>query len=182
LDGGMFVKLIRYVLIIICSLIILPSNSSAAPSEEELTQYLSKLNWTLEELEEYLDFYELDLSHFETMAELQKALGTPITRENLQDLLASLNLSLEDAEDLLSQFGESILDYKFIENLELAINFYVHHNHDLAGIADFLSYIGLTNEEITSLFNHISSLQQKTLHLKINQLDTRLKKFHVNEE
>ncbi len=39
----------------------------AAPPQEEVNQVLLEINWTMEELEEYLAFYELTLNDFESI-------------------------------------------------------------------------------------------------------------------
>ncbi|MFD1739139.1 processed acidic surface protein [Bacillus salitolerans] len=175
--------MIRYVLLTALGfLYFLPCNVIAAPPEDELTQYVNELNWTQDELIEYLDFYEYTLNDFHTMAALKEVLGTPISDDNLKNLLITYDMSLEEADDLLAQFGESIHDYKFIEDLELALDFYLNHNEAMAGLTDFLAYVGLTDEELTILFEHISSLDEDALQSKIKQINAKIEQYsYVND-
>ncbi|MFC6604971.1 processed acidic surface protein [Ectobacillus funiculus] len=90
----------------------------------------------------------MNLDDFETTEDLQAMLGTPITDENLNDLLKDYSLTREQLNSLLAEFGESLDDYKFIEDLDNAVDFYVNHDEELEESEALLSQIGLTEEEV----------------------------------
>jgi processed acidic surface protein len=73
-----------------------PKIGLAALTEAELGDYLSEIGWTKEELIEYLDFDGLTIEDFETIDELREYLGPPITEQNLNELLAKYDLTLEE--------------------------------------------------------------------------------------
>lgn len=159
-----------------------PTLSVAAPPEEDLKEYLRNLEWTTDDLKSYLTTKNLTLEQFDTMEDLIDVLGTPINESNIQHLLQDYNLTHDDLDDLLEQFGESTEDYTFIEDLELAISFFQRHNDELNSITDFLSYIGMTEDEISGLLDHIVSLDQKKFLSKIEMIDKRIENFGEIDE
>lgn len=166
-------------------LMLLPVTSQmtlAAPPESEVNQLLNELGWTKQELEDYLSFYEMKLDDFETTEDLKAMLGTPITEENLNDLLKDYNLTREQLNSLLAEFGESLDDYKFIEDLDSSVDFYVNHDEELAESEAFLSQIGLTEEEVDQLFNHLISLDETALETEMENIQKRLDPFMEMED
>ncbi|WP_100404354.1 processed acidic surface protein [Bacillus solitudinis] len=157
-------------------------NALAAPPQEEVDQLLSEMNWTMEELHEYLAYYELTLDEFETTEELKWMLGTPITEENLAELLQTHGLTYEELEALLAEFGEGIEEYHFIEDLDMSLDFYLNHEGDMEEIEDLLANIGLTDEEIEHLFTHLLSIDETELESEMNQILTRLEPFMTVED
>src|SRR5688500_14681561 len=87
----------------------------AVPPQNEINQLISELGWTNDDLTEYLDYYELSVDDFETIEDLKSMLGTPITDENVADLLLQYEMTRPQLETLLAEFGESLEDYYFIE-------------------------------------------------------------------
>jgi processed acidic surface protein len=177
----MYVKRISYFLIL-CTVLLVPAIVAASPPEEELQQYLDKLEWSKEELTSYLKFHNLSLEQYETMDELIEVLGTPINDSNILHLLDDYKMTRDDLDDLLNQFGETAEDYTFIEELNTAINFFQRHNKDLIGMTDFLSYVGLTDEEMSLLIDYIGSLDQQTFLSKIEGIDQRIEQFGPIDE
>lgn len=153
------------------------SNALAAPTEEELTAVLSELNWTKEDLEAYLDYYELTLTDFETIEDLKVMLGTPITPENLSKLLDDYDLTREELDILLAGFGETVQDYHFIEDLDVAVDFYMNHDNVMKEVEDFLVTIGINEEEADRLFNHFMSLDESKLEEQMETIGARLDEF-----
>lgn len=154
----------------------------AAPPEEELQHYLHNLGWTKENLDSYLTAYDLSVNEFDTMEELVEVLGTPINEYNVQNVLDKHGLLMEDLDDLLSQFGESTEDYSFIEELNKAVSFYLEHNHAMTGMIDFLSYIDMTEDEITQLFNHIGKIEKGPLLSRLQGINFRIDSLGSLEE
>ncbi|MGO4886262.1 processed acidic surface protein [Anaerobacillus sp. MEB173] len=152
-------------------------NVLAAPPQAEVNQLISDMNWSMEELEEYLAFYELTLDDFESTEELQMMLGTPITQENLNELLQEYDLTHEELEALLDEFGESLDDYHFIEDLDLAIDFYLNHEGEMLEIEEFLAKLGLTDEEVERLFTHLLSLDETVLETEMERIASRFEPY-----
>ncbi|WP_066317602.1 processed acidic surface protein [Bacillus sp. FJAT-29814] len=151
----------------------------AAPPEQELTQYLREIGWTKQELQEYLDFYEFPLDEFASIDELREFLGTPITAENLQELLTKYNMTQQDVKNLLDHFGDSLAEYKFIEDLETALDFYVNHDEYMADIEKELNEIGITEDESERFFEYLAQVEEKNK-FQLDQMglfDSRIEKF-----
>ncbi|RBW67316.1 processed acidic surface protein [Bacillus taeanensis] len=154
----------------------------AAPTEEEITELLTEMNWTMEELEDYLSYYELTTADFETIEDLEMMLGTPINDENLAELLQSYNLTREELDVLLAEFGESTADYQFIEDLEMAVDFYMNHDEVMEEAEAFLAQIGLTEEEVEKLFNHLMALDETVLEAEMAKIEARMEPFMMMED
>ncbi|MGM0852585.1 MAG: processed acidic surface protein [Bacillota bacterium] len=100
-----------------------------------------------EDLHEYVDFY---LNGWE---------GTPIDEENLQKLLNDYGLDSEEVlEKLLNDNDDSMENYEYIEDLELAVDFYVNGDDSSDELFDLFGEIGLTDEEFEKLFTHLETL------------------------
>nr|WP_269528350.1 processed acidic surface protein [Anoxybacillus tepidamans] len=151
--------------------------AAAQLNEEQVQQYISSFGWTMNDLQQYLADYDMKLADFATLDELKQWLGAPITEENLNELLTRHQLTKEELEALLGQFGETLQDYTFIEDLDTAVNFYLHHNQEMQQVNDMLSAIGFTEQEANRLFEHIMSLNEAALTEKLAGLDKRIEPF-----
>ncbi|GGD23183.1 processed acidic surface protein [Pontibacillus salipaludis] len=215
-----------------------PAVSSAAPHSVEVDSLVEELGWTVQDLEEYLDFYDLSLDEFEDIDELTEFLGEPLTDENLNALLDDYGLSLEEASQLLMENGEleegqrildvytflddldmdlsfynlspltdealkqlleeyeltyeellelleqnddSIENYEYIDDLELAIWNYLYTNEDMdyEDIEALFAELGLTEEELERLFNHFIQLdfEDSAKVDRLDQIATRMMAF-----
>jgi processed acidic surface protein len=172
-NGGMKLKQISITLVLSFT-IFFPTTILAAPPDEELNPYLHNLGWTKEKLEEYLSLRDISLEKYETIDELIEVMGTPLNETNVQNLLDEYELSHEDLQELLDQFGESIEAFTFIEDLSTAVNFFIQHSEEMIGMSNFLSYVGLTDSEIRDLYHHVSSLEQESLHSKLTAVNNRI--------
>lgn len=155
---------------------------SAAVQQEEIDQLLSELNWTMEELQDYLAYYETTLADFETIEDLKGMLGTPITDENLNDLLQKYDLTKEGLENLLGEFGETLEDYHFIEDLDVTVDFYSNHDQEMLESEQFLAQIGLMEEEVDRLFTHFMSLDELVLEKEMERIMAGLDPFMEIED
>ncbi|MEL3971213.1 processed acidic surface protein [Rossellomorea oryzaecorticis] len=100
-----------------------------------------------EELQEYVDFY---LNGWE---------GTPIDEENLMQLLNDFGFDSKEAlEQFLKENDDSIENYEYIEDLELAVDIYVNGEANLDEVYGLFTEIGLTDEELEKLFAHFETL------------------------
>lgn len=158
--------------------------AAAAPPENELNQYLAEIGWTKEELLEYLDFYEIPLDDFSSVEELSAFLGTPINAANYQDLLNKYGMTDAELQDLLNHFGDSKAEYKFIEDLEISVDFYVNHDEYMAEIENELADMGITEEEAERFFEYLAQVEENN-QSQLDQMyayDSRLEKFMEVED
>jgi processed acidic surface protein len=154
----------------------------AAPPQNEIDHLLSELGWTTNDLTEYLDYYELSIDDFETIEDLQMMLGTPITDENLADLLLQYEITRSEMDTVLAEFGEYFEDYYFVEDLDIALSFYLGHDEEMAELEEFMALIGLTDAEVDSLFTHFMELDEKTLEQQMEGIVARLDPFLMIED
>jgi processed acidic surface protein len=137
------------------------SSVLAAPPENELNQYLAGIGWTKQDLMEYLDYYEIPLDDFNTVEELKEILGTPINSTNFQELLKKYDLTEKEFNDLMDHFGDSKNEYKFIEDLDSSVEFYVNYDEYMAETEAGLAEFGITEEESERLNNYLEAVEEK---------------------
>lgn len=146
----------------------------AEVEQYQLEAYIISIDWSVAELDNYLEFYGRSLQQFESLEELKSFLGTPINNENMNDLLARYELHYEDLQTLLAEYGEEIDDYKFLEDLEVHVQFFLNKQEEFTIINDFLSLFGLTEAEMENLFEHFSSLDNESLTKQLSEIDVAL--------
>jgi processed acidic surface protein len=176
--GGISVR-VFYAFVLIVGLMMSSTSLSglAAPPQEEVDQLISGLGWSQEDLQSYLDYYEMTLDDFTTIEELDEFLGTPITDENLEELLSGYGMTRAELDTLLAGFGETVDDYWFIEDLDTSIDFYQNHDEYMKGSEDFLAAMGLTENEVDALFNHFMALDQTALEEQMESVAARLEPY-----
>lgn len=158
-----------------------PVSAAAAISRTELEQYVESVGWTISDLLAYLDRYGLTVADFRTMGELKQWLGTPLTDERLHAVLRRHGLTVEELEALLGQFGETMQEYTFVEDLDAAIRFYTKHNAAMQQLNDLLGVLGMTEKEVRELTRHIASLDNPQLSGQLAALNKRLSSFEQAE-
>ncbi len=168
------VLLFLSVSLMFCLVIYSGNGANAQVEDADLQQLLNDINWTYEELNDYLQFHEVSLDDFDSLAQLNEFLGTPITGENLDELLLKYSIDFGELEILLAEFGETIDDYHFIEDLDLDIEFFLSYQEDFIVVNDFLSLFGLTENEIQTLFDHFSQLDEESAKQKLNEVNSSL--------
>ncbi|MGM0873279.1 MAG: processed acidic surface protein [Bacillota bacterium] len=158
--------------------------SFAAPPQKEIDQLVFEIGWTNHDLKEFLDYYEYSIDEFETIEDLQSILGTPIKGNDkaLVDLLEQYELTRAEMDALLVEFGESIEDYYFIEDLDVALVFYLGHDEEMAALEEFMALIGVTDAEVDSLFTHFMELDETLLEQQMEDIITRLDPFLMIED
>ncbi|MBO1512596.1 processed acidic surface protein [Metabacillus bambusae] len=161
---------------------IVQQTAFAALPQAQVDQILSELGWTNHDLTEYLNYYELAIDDFETIEDLKSMLGTPLTDENLADLLLQHEITRSELDTLLAEFGESVEDYFFIEDLDIAISFYLGHDEEMAELEEFMALIGLTDAEVDSLFTHFMELDETLLEQQMEDIISRLDPFFMLED
>ncbi|MED4463602.1 processed acidic surface protein [Metabacillus fastidiosus] len=166
---------------LICSILLLlilfQYEVSAAPSSVEVNKLLQEIGWTNNDLQRYLDFYEVSLEDYATIDDLKNELGTPITESGLNALFSDYQMSRQDVNDLFSEFDDSLENYFFIEEVEETMDFYLNYDENMEEYNEFLSMIGLTEEEIERLVNHFTALDEATLEREMEAITSRLDSF-----
>ncbi|WP_026564267.1 processed acidic surface protein [Bacillus sp. UNC41MFS5] len=135
-------------------------SAQAAPSENEINQYLADIGWTKQEFLEYIDYYEIPLDEY-TMAGLKELLGPPINSKNYQDLLTKYGLTEKELNELMDHFGDSVNEYKFINDLDSTVEFYINADKSMAEVEKALSDTGITEAEAERFFNYLAEVEEK---------------------
>ncbi|WP_077624735.1 processed acidic surface protein [Sediminibacillus massiliensis] len=100
-----------------------------------------------EELDLYVDFY---LNGWE---------GTLIDEQNLQELLDWFEFdSKEELEGFLQEYGDSIENYEYIEDLEWAVDYYLYEEDYFSELFLLFEEFGLTEKEVERLAAHLETL------------------------
>ncbi|ARK32690.1 processed acidic surface protein [Halalkalibacter krulwichiae] len=110
---------------------------------------------------------------------------TPITDENLQQLLNDYELTMDELLALLEENGDSLEYYEFIEDLEWSVDYYLYGSDiDFSEVDDLFSMIGLTDKELERLFEHFASLDYENPAFleKLEELANRLMAFEDFED
>ncbi|WLR47284.1 processed acidic surface protein [Halobacillus litoralis] len=163
------------VVMLVCSF---PGAGFAAVKESDLEVYLSELRWTEAELETYLwEYYDLKLRDFDSLEELKDFLGPVITEESLQQLLDDYGLTRQQLDDILAEYGETVEDYTFIDDIE----FYLIEETIDIDYEDMFSDFGLSDEELDRLFLHLESLDDEAIEGRLGGLYERLMAFEEFE-
>lgn len=100
--------------------------------------------------------------------------GTTNTMESREVLLNEYELTYEELELLLAQFGETPEDYDSLEELEQAIQFYQGHGEELEFISMLFAILGITEEEIKTFLLHVQSLDREMVEVSMNALEDRM--------
>ena len=102
--------------------------------EEELNMYLSEISTergfevNKTDLEMYLSAYDNDLSSFASVDELRSVCGAVIKADfsNLSGIYKTYGLDEASLTKLLSDKGEELKDYIYVNDLDYAVNFYTY--------------------------------------------------------
>ncbi|WP_249872638.1 processed acidic surface protein [Oceanobacillus saliphilus] len=99
-----------------------------------------------EEVRDYVDFY------------INGWTGTPIDDNSIQEILDLYGFQSKEAlESFLNEYGDSIENYQFIEDLDWAIYLYMDEVY-MDEMYALFGEIGLTEEEIGNLISHFETL------------------------
>ncbi|AYV70797.1 processed acidic surface protein [Bacillus sp. PK3-056] len=158
------------------------SSVAASPSEKEIESLANNLGWTTEDLEEYLSFKGLKISDFDNIRVLKKQLGTPITPANLDKLLVQNSMTQEELDILLAGFHESVDDFWFLEDLEVAIDFYKNHEDKMLQLEKFLENIGFDDTEKQQFYGHLNKLDPAFLAAKVEDWKVKLSIFQAMDQ
>ncbi|RLQ90099.1 processed acidic surface protein [Planomicrobium sp. Y74] len=131
---------------------------------EEFTEFLKGINWTKEDYLAYLESKDWGLEYFSDVSEL----GTPLSEEGVQKVLKDFDLTREELNALLVEFGDiekgqDVLDSHmyiiFNEDLYFYVEWYLDEENfiDLNDL-DIFTEVGLTEEELDRLLEHFMTL------------------------
>ncbi len=199
-------KMWKVLLALVLMLAVSPKISFAAQSasfDTDLKAYLKEISAirgmtvTKEDIDKALSNYDETITDFKTVNGkdgLRSYLGEVIKADysNLNYMKDDYNLTIDDLKSLLKENGEDISDYVFVDDLDIAVDFYL--NPDGNGIDEqfdkefinellplFQDEFGLTKDELTNLKNHLEGLNEKLSTpeaiAKLEQLSQRLMAF-----
>ena len=139
----------------------------AAPDQTELNDYLTSINMTQDELEEYLNsYYGESIEDYDSVEELEETLGDPLTEESLAALLDEYGYTEEEVKELAVFYDDmdedaTLLDtYYFTSDVEYLI---LMEEEDLGSptmedFADIFEMMGITEDEINNLTEYIDNV------------------------
>ncbi|ANB59189.1 processed acidic surface protein [Anoxybacteroides amylolyticum] len=133
-------------------------NVGAAVRMADVEPYLHEFGWTESDLQRYLLHYHRTLADFATPEELKRWLGPPVTEAGVEQLLQRYQLTEEQLEALLGQFGETMQDYTWMNDLDAAVRFYLRSYENMQRVHDALSSLEFTEDEAKRLFDHVRTL------------------------
>ncbi|WP_400247778.1 processed acidic surface protein [Niallia sp. JL1B1071] len=154
----------------------------ASPSDKEIDTLANKLGWTTDDLEEYLTFKGLNVDDFDNIHLLEKQLGTPITPTNLEELLVQNSMTREELDILLAGFHEKVEDFWFLEDLEVAIDFYKNHEEKMLRLEEFLENIGFDDTEKQQFYGHLNKQNPTLLAAKVEEWKEQLNQFQEMDQ
>ncbi|MCM3728923.1 processed acidic surface protein [Neobacillus cucumis] len=102
-----------------------------------------------------------------------------INSKNFNELLTKYGLTEKEFNDLMNHFGDNLNDYKFIEDLDASVAFYVNYDEYMAETEKALGEFGITEEEAERFFNYLAEVEEKNKD-QLDQLatnDTLWEKF-----
>ncbi len=130
----------------------------------EFEEFLKGIGWSKEDYLDYLDSKDWGLHYFSDVSEL----GTPLSEEGVQKVMTDFDLTREELNALLVEYGDieegqDVLDSHmyiiFNEDLYYYVEWYLDEGVyvDLDEMAIFTE-VGLTEEELNRLFEHLITL------------------------
>ncbi|MCM3730282.1 processed acidic surface protein [Fictibacillus nanhaiensis] len=123
--------LITLLLALSLSLGILPVSALAIePNDQEFEAYLEEIGWEKQDFIDFIESKEWYLEDFNSVDEL----GVPLSEEGVQSVLKKFDLSREELNELLIEWGDieegqDVLDspyFVFNEDLQSSVDFYLN--------------------------------------------------------
>jgi len=139
----------------------------AAPDQTELNDYLTSINMTQDELEEYLNsYYGESIEDYDSVEELEETLGDPLTEESLAALLDEYGYTEEEVKELAVFYDDmdedaTLLDtYYFTSDVEYLILMEEEDSGSptMEDFADIFEMMGITEDEINNLTEYIDNV------------------------
>ncbi|WP_110114395.1 processed acidic surface protein [Bacillus sp. CGMCC 1.16541] len=147
--------------------------------EQDLDKYLAEVSTTRgftvtkEHIELALSSYEDSLDSFQSVEDLKDFLGEVILADlsNLSYIYEQYELDKKSLTALLAENGESLDEYIYVDDLDLAVWFYLEGDMveeiDEEMVLDLLQLFqdefGLTSEELERLEEHFTSIEEELM-------------------
>lgn len=164
-------RLLSGVLAAALAIAVLPVSAFAIEENDpSLDQFLTEINWEKTDFINYLESKELSLEDFDSVDEL----GTPLNEAGIQEVLNDFGLTRAELNELLADYGyieagEDVMDsvwflfneelyYEVDELLTFEDGDYIEEDDFMEEFFSIFSDIGLTEEELERLFDHLSGL------------------------
>lgn len=97
-----------------------------------------------------------------------------VTDTQVNEILADYDLSREELDVILAEYGTSVEEHESKQELEDAVNFYLNHLSVLKDLEEFLASIGISEEESDQLFEHLAEVDSDQLQQQMVAIDTRI--------
>jgi processed acidic surface protein len=97
-----------------------------------------------------------------------------VTDTQVNEILADYDLSREELDVILAEYGTSVEEHETKQELEEAVNFYINHLSVLKDLEEFLASIGISEEEADRLFEHLAEVDSDQLQQQMVAIDTRI--------
>lgn len=122
-------------------------------------------------------FFGLLLSLF-----LIPSASAAVTEAEVTELLADYDLSKEELEVILAEFGTTIQEHESKEELNNALDFYLSHLSVMKDLEEFLASIGITETEANLLFEHFDEIDSGVLQQEMVSIDTQVEELMMNSD
>ncbi|MBD1379712.1 processed acidic surface protein [Metabacillus arenae] len=171
----------------------------AAVKEEELQSYLDEIGLEREEFIEILTAYDYSLEDFESFEDLEFLLGGVVTEESVNELLEIYEMTREELTELLIEYGamekEDQIEDVFFFNFEIEEYIWLSYEEseeeyedteeivDIEEIDQLFTELGLTEEELDRLFNHLIDVYDRnpSFDAQLEELSNRMLQFEEFE-
>jgi len=150
--GGKNLKQLFVVLLTVILTIFIPVSTSATEANDpQFESFLKKIGWDKQDYLDYLKSKHWDLDYFDSKDEL----GTPLTEKAIQSALKEFDLTREELNTLLVEFGDlekgqDVLQGEWIIFTEELHDYVKHYLNDYTLINEKNLQDLLTSYEITS--------------------------------
>lgn len=169
--------------------------ASAAVDTAELQTYLSEVQLTQQQLEDYLATFGLVIEDYESVEELRDELGPRATTETINQLLEDYQMTLEELEALLMEYDEleagKTIEETFLFIIDVEDIILLDSDEDFGDIDEdifeeiesLFSEMGITEQELMNLFTHIETViaNDPTIEAKLDALSERMLQFEEFE-
>lgn len=167
--------------------------AQAAPNQTELNEYLTSINMTQVELEEYLNsYYGESIEDYDSVEELQETLGDPLTEDSLAALLDEYGYTEDEVKELAVFYDDmdenaTLLDtYYFTSDVEYLILMEEEDSGSptMEDFEDIFEMMGITEDEINNLVDYISNVMSDdpSVEAKLEVLVERMDALSVKYE
>lgn len=182
-------KLLVLVMAVLLVLSAVPAATFAIEENDKgFEDFLEESGWSKEDYVAYLASKDWTLEDFDSADEL----GTPLSEEGVQEVMADFKLTREELNSLLIEYGdieegEDVLEGTWIifnEELYWSVEFYLNEE-DFSDfdeeLTDLFSEIGLTDDELDRMFEHFMTLDVENEAFG-TQLEALLERMYAIEE